>query len=520
MDPEHVVFEISSDEEVSSGEPKSDDFDWISELLSEVNRERDDSDDVVVLREVNPPKQRLKSSSAVKSSSKDDDDDDDCVVLDGDPDNPVSMVNDAASGEDELLIVGEKGQIACKDFSHSRHDCANFPFSSTPHEKHCDMCHCYVCDLPAPCAHWGTGISSVDHCHATAKEEIWKLERKRIKLGNSAPLPLSKFPDTMALPQLNQVSSFTQMEVNPRPQIQVSRPTTIRACSSSTNFGIPNIISQARSQRSGSVLPKNKFQSHLVSQQLLGLRNNAVRRDRGHNVGTLGPQFVSSRTMFKRASPVGGAYPVNRSGYGSANNINRAYASQYPRNLPPMATSIDKNPAKWQDSHSSMNLESDAYQRSQPNVGSIFTNTVPTQPPLYSPPLLQSNDSQNIYQHGVQTQNATDSGFSDFGVGWVNNDSQSNQQPQVEHTLLQSAEPTKEPSLVTEFNSQFLGSVNPNSLYFDFEDLLLENQTVPGVSEASVPPESNNLSSEPAPIDTGMLYFDFETSWNGLTHWA
>ncbi|XVE78009.1 hypothetical protein DITRI_Ditri13aG0109800 [Diplodiscus trichospermus] len=68
-----------------------------------------------------------------------DEDDDDCVVLEGDTDKALSDVNDPQEDSDELLIVGQKGQIACRDFAHPRHDCARFPFSSTSHEQHCEL---------------------------------------------------------------------------------------------------------------------------------------------------------------------------------------------------------------------------------------------------------------------------------------------------------------------------------------------------------------------------------------------
>lgn len=103
-----MVFDISSDEEVEVGFDRSDDYDWLSDLLKEVDKVTDDSDEVVVVSEVNP-KQKSKSS---KSTPKDDDDDD-CVVLDGDPDNAAPTVNDSDNGSDDLLIVGEKGQVNC-----------------------------------------------------------------------------------------------------------------------------------------------------------------------------------------------------------------------------------------------------------------------------------------------------------------------------------------------------------------------------------------------------------------------
>ncbi|PIA41475.1 hypothetical protein AQUCO_02200117v1 [Aquilegia coerulea] len=107
---------------------------------------------------------------------------DDFFILEGDPDKPVQVVkNDTGIGSDELIIVAEKGQIACRDYPHPRHLCASFPFNSSPHQKYCDLCHCYVCDTRAPCVHWGTGISRSDHCHSTDKEKKWIHQRKCFK---------------------------------------------------------------------------------------------------------------------------------------------------------------------------------------------------------------------------------------------------------------------------------------------------------------------------------------------------
>ncbi|MCD7459309.1 hypothetical protein HAX54_040588 [Datura stramonium] len=114
VDPERVVFDISSDEEVASVKSRagggSDDYDWITELLGEGDgRSKDDSDDVVVVGEViMNPKKNLKS---LAKPSVNNDDDDDCVVLEEDPDKPVQVENDRGDDDsDDLLVVSEKGQ--------------------------------------------------------------------------------------------------------------------------------------------------------------------------------------------------------------------------------------------------------------------------------------------------------------------------------------------------------------------------------------------------------------------------
>ncbi|KAM3315974.1 hypothetical protein ACQJBY_034225 [Aegilops geniculata] len=142
-------------------------------------------------------------------------DDGDCVVLDGDPDGAVAVADeDGAAGNDgssdELQIVAEKGQVACRDFPHSRHLCSNMPFGATSHEKHCAMCYCFVCDAPAPCAYWGKGLSADDHCHATDKETKWKTMRLAFKCKGvpaSHPEKESLVYPTMVHPTVTSVFS-------------------------------------------------------------------------------------------------------------------------------------------------------------------------------------------------------------------------------------------------------------------------------------------------------------------------
>ncbi|XP_042474995.1 uncharacterized protein LOC122057066 isoform X2 [Macadamia integrifolia] len=70
-------------------------------------------------------------------------------------------------------------QVACRDYPHSRHLCAKYPFNKTPHEDYCEQCFCYVCDTIAPCKSWkkpGGG-----HCDATEHEELWKYLRRQNK---------------------------------------------------------------------------------------------------------------------------------------------------------------------------------------------------------------------------------------------------------------------------------------------------------------------------------------------------
>ncbi|BFG42846.1 hypothetical protein CerSpe_291200 [Prunus speciosa] len=548
-------IDISSDEESGRNEKEDEEiYDWISELMDSIdNQNDDDSDDVVVIGEVNI-KPKVKSSKPTVT-----DVDDDCVVLDGDPDKPVSVVDDSGSNSDEVLVVGEKGQIACRDYPHPRHLCAKFPFKTTLHATHCDLCHCYVCDSLAPCVHWGTGVSNIDHCHATDKEETWKILRKNSKMVKSAQLPAPKLP--AALPKLSQCPPLNIIRLAPSSisQNQLSRPTTIRACSSASRT-MPSVRNPGRSHQSEFILSKNRAHPCSVSKQSVGARNNVVGRNRGHNIGNLGPQFVSSHPMFKRVGAVGGTLPVNRTTFGSANNSSCTSPSQYGRNSTPTAAPSDRNHFRWQ------NVPSTVHQNCPQPMATFVGNTVPSQPQTCSPMATifdsvfssnfpdqgnhRQNDGQYIsqygnqsqdanqggYQYGNQSQNSSqniclqdnlcasvaDMGFSDCNYSWVDNSCQSIQHPPiqqppfqpppVETSQIQSTEPIYVPSLVKEQSNEIANVSLDSQLTW-----LLENQSVPAVTSDSVPSHLNVLSPEPTFIEPGMLMFDFETSWNGLT---
>ncbi|CAN6569704.1 unnamed protein product [Malus baccata var. baccata] len=104
----------------------------------------------------------------------------DCFILDFDPSEPVQLFKLSVSdngggghdGSPDIVVVAEKGQVACRDYPHSRHLCLKFPFGTTPHESYCDLCYCYVCDSAAPCGLW-----KPSHCHASAHIGDWKSER-------------------------------------------------------------------------------------------------------------------------------------------------------------------------------------------------------------------------------------------------------------------------------------------------------------------------------------------------------
>lgn len=345
---------------------------------------------------------------------------------------------------------------------------------------------------------------------------MWKTQREIFRLGKDGPLPVSKLPAIplpVAVPQLNQMVPLDnlQLPTNLPQQNQVSRPTTIRACSSSARVAIPNVISQ-RGSRPGCVQNRNGLLPRPISQHGLGLRNNVTQRDRGHNISNLGQQFVSSNTMFKRPGIVGAALGMSQSMHGSLNK-SCARASKYTRNVAPLSASRE-NVAGPQGVLPNMGLDSYAYQSSsQPNMGSVL-NTVSSRPEVYSQPVPQPNDGLN-YEFGSQGQTIMDSGFSDIDFGWTNYLNHHNPQTSVENIQLLDTGSFNKPASVKPFNA----SGSPLFQYEDPEyESWLGNEAVTGPSEGCVPSDLNVFSSEPPAIDTGMMYFDFETSWNGLTH--
>lgn len=114
----------------------------------------------------------------------------DCFILEFDPTELDKFSNlslcdqsHVVADEDDVSILAEKGKVACRDYPHPRHLCATHPFKKTPHELHCKMCYCYICDVPAPCRKWNEGSKdhSLSHCHAAANSPFWKTLRDQEK---------------------------------------------------------------------------------------------------------------------------------------------------------------------------------------------------------------------------------------------------------------------------------------------------------------------------------------------------
>ncbi|MBA0560386.1 hypothetical protein Golob_017288 [Gossypium lobatum] len=384
------------------------------------------------------------------------------------------------------------------------------------------QCHCFVCDTRAPCRYWGLGISTMDHCHATDKEEMWKTLRKTFRHGRTFPISLAKAPVTSystATPRVNQASrcdsmQFTQQNQVPRltptraagnciAQSNNQRPSIIRACSSSTRYGIPynpNVGSQRALNRT--------MQSCSVSQQLLGVHNTVIRKDRGIRISNLASQFVPSNTMSKRMEV---ASTMNRTAYVPVENITSAIASQHQQNPASLTIPYERNsnPIGWPNFCPGSNLGTYTHQgSSQPSVDGVITNSAPSQSSAYSQAVPQSSLNQDTNQLQNQNQPAAIHAFSDYDLNWVNNIGVSNQQSSVDHVQLQTPGSTNEKEPSMEVNE------GDRSFYSELENFLLDDQSIPGDVLAA---ELNPLSPNHASIDTGMNPFDIDTSWDCLT---
>ncbi|KAL3531177.1 hypothetical protein ACH5RR_010499 [Cinchona calisaya] len=296
---------------------------------------QDDSDDDVMVVDEIIAKPKLKvTKSLVKSvNNVEVFDDDECVILDGDPDKSVQVKNDRGEGgddSDELLVISEKGQVACRDYPHARHLCVKYPFSCTRHEWHCDLCHCYVCDSLAPCVYWRTRL----HCHATDKEEFWKAQRRSSKINDQTPpvtprLRLKKndktppmtpgLPDASLSMGLRPPCQTPLLHSNPLLQNQLLlTKATPQLYSVPTNNGTRNIASHGRNQRRSRHYMRNKVEQLLVSRQLRSVPNKLISGDRRCNVGNAGTPFIS---------PV----PSERTGTNCNKSSRINYGNQFPR---------------------------------------------------------------------------------------------------------------------------------------------------------------------------------------------
>ncbi|KAF5780184.1 hypothetical protein HanXRQr2_Chr11g0469091 [Helianthus annuus] len=119
-----------------------------------------------------------------KFAIKEFDDKEDCFILDFNPEEDDLDLSGIEKGclnnvqvSPDVFLVAEKGQVACRDYPHSRHVCVKHPFEKISHESYCKLCYCFVCDVAARCKLW-FGVSG--HCPAIDNEG-WKVARRNLR---------------------------------------------------------------------------------------------------------------------------------------------------------------------------------------------------------------------------------------------------------------------------------------------------------------------------------------------------
>ncbi|KAL3645051.1 hypothetical protein CASFOL_010231 [Castilleja foliolosa] len=555
------VLEISSDEDVGFGESREiggygicgggfgdrDDCDWLSELLEEVGGDKDgEIDDVVLISETlaTPPKKSRFES--LKPSSEVVDDNDDCVVLDGDPDKPVVAEGNCRVGDDcvggaddDVEIVGEKGEVACRDFPHARHLCVKFLFASTPHATHCSQCHCYVCDSLAPCSHWGTGVSSIDHCHATDKEDYWKIERKRIKNGDKpAPAVIpSSIPNSSHLrafvqPTTQASSLAPQWSKSLFPKSPILCPVKAHFSTGPTAVRPVPVIRAPQSQLShilkrprlvGASSPSN---SHLHVPR----PTNPLKRCRVlHQTPVSTHQRILGTHHFRPVQQVSSSQSINNVVHPNYLHFPQQHFRPYVNTTNFVSTTAHLHPSVFRPK---------TYIPSQNAIGSQLNSrfVIPFNQCAgninlanqYSQPQVLGNpnstlfdmrsDIQNVNNHAqnantndlawdnsslipenVQVQEAVQQSQS-AGL-FVNSPVQSGVEPVVDNNYQQQG-------VDNNGGCQFPESIPNGTFDFLFDSSMFENNSLPGVSEVPVSPLWNAYSPELASVDTGNL-FDF-----------
>ncbi|GER24977.1 28 kDa ribonucleoprotein [Striga asiatica] len=542
-----VVLDISSDEEADFGGASKgggfggrgfldrDDCEWLSEILCEVggNNKGDDSDDIVLIGETfqNPTKKSrwdpLRPCGKFAGGA---DDDDDCVVLEGDPDKPVAVTAPAQTANgvkgvgdddvdgDDVEIVAEKGEVACRDFPHARHLCAKFLFASTVHEIHCGQCHCYVCDSVAPCPHWGTGASSVDHCHATDKDDYWRAERKRTKNALLNPAP--------AVPHLNNTGPprplFPQTRAPPRP-VPIRAPTTMPS-------GFSRPVAIPAHQARAHVAPVYRPQPQPLSKDPILKLNNIVPPlgpHRPRNDPMAGIKKIlkerrrmpvapsAHRTTRQRSSPATHFYnsrPVNNVGLASCSPSQNPVVSSLMTGHPSFGNNFD-NP-NFPETHvlqpcannSSVYAANNSVGPTNQIAGNNFSQ--PQEAPFVAAPY----DSPQV----SQALNSINSSLSELNLQvlqqwqsvWPAADFNKCQGVVEDSSQIKGPVDNFLQGPVLADNSCFPEStINYDVLDFQFDDWMFENESLQGAMEAPVSPLWNALSPEPTPVgDVGNLF--------------
>ncbi|RRT83335.1 hypothetical protein B296_00002057 [Ensete ventricosum] len=302
-------------------------------------------------------------------------------------------------------------QFACRDYPHPRHLCAHFPFSSSPHEKFCDLvspihsvqklCHCYVCDSPAPCSCWGNGDKSTDHCHSTDKEERWKYLRqyfKQIKLESMLPQKPTDNPTSNITPFQDPVP-LCYSNLNPL-SVPSSRSNSLQTCSA-TSISNSNTINQ-----------RNHYQPTILScsWQRLGQRptksysfnpNVQYIQRESRVADALTTQLMNSHRRFKRAGTMQNRFTsLNNRLHNTIASSNHTSSAVLQKSTYATRTSQKpRSPQVGQPRYEDMLVTSPgaSADQMQANISSLFT--LPTKQSSMCPPVTAADDSQESWQN-------------------------------------------------------------------------------------------------------------------------
>lgn len=245
-----------------------------------------------------------------------------------------------------------------------------------------------MCDVPAPCAHWGRGSSSSGHCHGTDREERWVSERKALKLLKQTAangeerrfsalpvrppvvkatgvrprhhdLPAARSSSSMGMPigselvpprasgfvhnraESVSVQALVSMRIGPaasaRPQISdSSRHHPFRRCSAAEPGGGQRVATAARSQSSGLLSGDLRSPPQLSrSRSSSSPGMNANQTDQQGSSSPAGASFLNVPTKRPRTSV-------------STHQVYYRKPQRDPRIAPPPPALTEESFRKWQ----------------------------------------------------------------------------------------------------------------------------------------------------------------------------
>lgn len=272
-----------------------------------------------------------------------------------------------------------------------------------------------MCDVLAPCLHWGTGFNSDDHCHASDKEEFWKLERKRVKKIDKPVANRSTITACVeSYFQSIQVPGCAPSQPKSLPQNQGVNPGTIRPCVQSSNVSMPNAMNRVRSQPPGRVAsrynplsPLASVRSHSQPRSPYTVTLRVASTNKSHPVGSQIPQS-SHRPVFKRNGLIGASTNNNK-------HVHRSQLSGDPtlsrrRALQAAVTDVRRRQATVLSSHPNMDAMPANYSPSNPRINlQRLTNYSPAFTPHQSlTPSQPSVSGTSLGSPGLQPYTCTE----------------------------------------------------------------------------------------------------------------